>query len=98
MGRADQTAKVRGLFVRPEQVAEISARHKDIKRMRLVIGRENEQDILRLEAESDVHESGLLDALKQSVKDFTQLSAMIHIKPPNSLPNDGKVIVDERPV
>jgi phenylacetate-CoA ligase len=98
MGRADQTAKVRGLFVRPEQVADIAARHKDIRKMRLVIGRENEQDHLRLEAEYSENDSRLVESLKQSVKNFTQLSAVIMIKPPGSLPNDGKVIVDERPV
>ena len=98
LGRADQTAKVRGLFVRPEQVAEIAARHRDIKRMRLVIGRVNEQDTLRLDVESNEQGSGLIEVLKQSVKNFTQLSAEIAVVKPDSLPNDGKVIVDERPV
>ena len=98
MGRADQTAKVRGLFVRPEQVADIAARHPEIKRLRLVIGRENEQDTLCLEAEAESHNDALRDGLKDSVRSFTQLSAAIVFKAPASLPNDGKVIVDERPV
>ena len=98
MGRADQTAKVRGLFVRPEQVADIAARHPDMKRMRLVIGRENEQDTLTLEVETALRADVLVDALKHSVKSFTQLSAAIVFKEPNSLPNDGKVIVDARPL
>ena len=98
MGRADQTTKVRGLFIRPEQVADIAARHPEIQRMRFVVGRENEQDTLRLEAETSLQDDALADALKQSVKSFTQLSAAILFKNPKTLPNDGKVIVDERPV
>lgn len=98
MGRADQTAKIRGLFVRPEQVASIAARHPEILRLRLVIGRENEQDSLTVEAETHDQGTALADTLKHSVKMFTQLSAQIVFKTPNSLPNDGKVIVDERPV
>ena len=66
--------------------------------MRLVIGRENEQDTLQLEAEAEQHSEALLAALKDSVRTFTQLSAAIVLKAPSSLPNDGKVIVDERPV
>ena len=98
LGRADQTAKVRGLFVRPEQVADIAIHHPDVKRMRLVIGRENEQDTLQLEVEAPKHGDAIADALKQSVKSFTQLSATIVFKEPDSLPNDGKVIVDTRPI
>ena len=98
MGRADQTAKIRGLFVRPEQVASIAARHPEILRTRLVIGRENEQDTLTVEAEAHHYGDALADALKHSVKMVTQLSAQIVFKAPHSLPNDGKVIVDERPV
>ena len=66
--------------------------------MRLVIGRENEQDTLQLEVEAPTHGDAIADALKQSVKSFTQLSATIVFKEPDSLPNDGKVIVDTRPI
>src|SRR5690606_5974526 len=58
MGRADQTAKVKGMFVRPGQVAEIGKRHPELGRLRLVIGRANEQDVMELRAESETNDDG----------------------------------------
>ena len=98
MGRADQTAKVKGMFVRPEQVAEIARRHPDVARLRLVIARENEQDVMTLEAESASCSDALERGLADSVKAVTKLSARIALVAPGSLPNDGKVIADTRPV
>lgn len=98
MGRADQTAKVKGMFVRPEQVAEIAKRHPDVQKLRLVITRENEQDAMTLRAEAKAGSNSLETALAESVKAVTKLSGRVEIVAPGALPNDGKVIADERPV
>jgi phenylacetate-CoA ligase len=96
MGRADQTVKVKGMFVRPEQVAEIVRRHPGIIRARLVVGRENEQDMMLLRVEAG--DQTLAPALAESVAAVTKLKGRIEIVSPGSLPNDGKVIEDTRPV
>uniref|UniRef100_UPI0018DF58AE phenylacetate--CoA ligase family protein n=1 Tax=Roseomonas rosulenta TaxID=2748667 RepID=UPI0018DF58AE len=94
-GRADQTAKVKGMFVRPEQVAEIAARHPGVGRLRLVITRVGEQDAMTLRAEAP---PAMAEALAVSLQAVTRLRGAVEIVPPGSLPNDGKVIADERPV
>ena len=93
MGRADQAAKVRGMFVRPEQVAAVAARHPGLGRLRLVIGRDGEQDraVLRVEAEQSMAE-----AIGATFQDVTKVRAQVEAVPPGSLPNDGRVISDER--
>ncbi|PSC07088.1 AMP-dependent synthetase [Alsobacter soli] len=98
MGRADQTAKVKGLFVRPEQIAAVAKRHPEIGRLRAVVTRENEQDVFTLRAESAACSDALVAALGESVQAFTKLRARVELVAPGSLPNDGKVIADERPV
>ena len=98
MGRADQTAKVKGMFVRPEQIAEIGKRHPELKRLRLVITRDNDQDAMTLRAEATDCNDALVASLGESVKAITKLSGKIELVVPGSLPNDGKVIADERPV
>jgi phenylacetate-CoA ligase len=96
MGRADQTAKVKGMFVRPEQIAEIVRRHPGVARARLVVGRADEQDTMLLKVESV--ETGIADAVAASVSAVTKLRGHVEIVAPGSLPNDGKVIEDTRPV
>ncbi|TMJ78787.1 MAG: phenylacetate--CoA ligase [Alphaproteobacteria bacterium] len=97
MGRADQTAKVRGLFVHPEQVAEIVRRHKSIIRARLVIERPASADQMSLHIEmGEPAES--VGAIAESAQAVTKLRAEIVRVPEGSLPNDGKVIEDRRPV
>ena len=96
-GRADQTAKVKGMFVRPEQVAEIASRHPGIGRLRLVVTRQGEQDAMTLRAEA-AGAPGLAEALAASLQAVTRLRGAVEVVPPGSLPNDGKVIADERPV
>ena len=93
MGRADQAAKVRGMFVRPEQIAEVAARHAGLGRLRLVVSREGEQDkaVLRVEAAHD-----LAEAVGQTFQDVVRLKAQVEAVPLGSLPNDGRVISDER--
>jgi phenylacetate-CoA ligase len=98
MGRADQTAKVKGMFVRPEQIAEIGKRHPELKKLRLVITRANDQDMMTLRAEATDCNDAFVAALGESVKAITKLSGKIELVVPGSLPNDGKVIADERPV
>ncbi|GGH30594.1 phenylacetate--CoA ligase [Alsobacter metallidurans] len=98
MGRADQTAKVKGMFVRPEQLADVAKRHPEIARLRAVVTRENEQDVFTVRAESATCSDAFVAALGESVQAFTKLRARIELVAPGSLPNDGKVIADERPV
>jgi phenylacetate-CoA ligase len=98
MGRADQTAKVRGMFVRPEQIAEIAKRHPEVKRLRLVIAREAEHDTALLKAETAAASEALKKALAETAASIAHVRCDIALVPTNSLPNDGKVIADERPV
>ncbi|MBR0673457.1 phenylacetate--CoA ligase family protein, partial [Neoroseomonas soli] len=96
-GRADQTAKVKGMFVRPDQVAEIARRHPGLGRLRLVVTRQGEQDAMTLRVEAASAE-GLADAVAASLLAVTRLRGAVEVVAPGSLPNDGKVIADERPV
>ena len=98
MGRADQTAKVKGMFVRPEQVAEIGKRHPELGRLRLVVTRAGESDAMTLRAESRSNAGPLADAVGASLHAVTKLKGGVELVPPGSLPNDGKIIADERPV
>jgi phenylacetate-CoA ligase len=98
MGRADQTTKVKGMFVHPAQVAEIAKRHPGLGRVRLVVSREAEQDAMTLLAESATADAGLVDALATTLQSVTKVRGAVKLVPPGSLPNDGKAIADERPV
>ena len=97
MGRADQTAKVRGMFVHPEQVAEIVRRHKSIIRARLMIERPASADQMSLHIEMGEPAESVA-AIAESAQAVTKLRAEIVRVPEGSLPNDGKVIEDRRPV
>ena len=96
MGRADQTAKVRGMFVHPSQVAEVLRRHPELGRGRLVVAGEMAADTLTLRVEAAARPAGLAEAVAGSVRDVTKLRADIELLEPGSLPNDGKVIEDAR--
>ncbi len=98
MGRADQTAKIKGMFVHPKQVAEVAARHPELGRLRLVVGRAAEQDTMTLLAESTSSAEGLSSAVAATLQAVTKLKGEVRLVSPGSLPNDGKVIADERPV
>jgi phenylacetate-CoA ligase len=98
MGRADQTAKVKGMFVRPEQVAEVAKRFPELSRVRLVVTREAEQDAMTLNAESQKSDAGFASAIAEALQAVTKLKGAVKLVAPGSLPNDGKVIADERPV
>jgi phenylacetate-CoA ligase len=97
MGRADQAAKVRGMFVRPEQIAEVAARHPDAGRMRLVIGRAGEQDTATLRVEAGMEAGAAsVETIARTFQDVVRLKAVVEAVPAGSLPNDGRVIADER--
>lgn len=98
MGRADQTAKVKGMFVHPRQVAEIGKRHAELGRLRLVVSRANEQDAMTLMAECAAPDAGLDAAVAETLQAVTKVRGSVKLVAPGSLPNDGKVIADERPV
>ena len=96
MGRADQTAKVRGMFVHASQVAELLKRHPELARVRLVIEGELANDRMTLHAETSAAAEGLAAAIATSVRELTKLRGEVQLVAPGSLPNDGKVIEDLR--
>jgi phenylacetate-CoA ligase len=96
MGRADQTTKIKGMFVRPEQIAEIGKRHPELGRLRLVVQRDNELDVMVLKCESASANDALCNAIAATLRSVTKLSGTVELMAPGSLPNDGKVIADER--
>ena len=96
MGRADQTAKVKGMFVHPKQIAELASRHPELKRLRLVVGREAEQDTMTLLAETAASGAALESAIADNLQSITKLKGAVKLVAPGSLPNDGKIIADER--
>ena len=98
MGRADQTTKVKGMFVRPEQIAEVVRRHPELARVRLVVTRESEQDAMTLQAECATPGDGFEQTIGETLQAMTKLKGAVKLVAPGTLPNDGKVIADERPV
>jgi len=93
MGRADQTTKIKGMFVRPEQVAALVARHDTISRARVIASREGEADVMTVQIEA---EDGEADHYAGAVSEVLKLKGRIEVVSPGSLPNDGKVIEDLR--
>jgi phenylacetate-CoA ligase len=96
MGRADQTTKVKGMFIRPEQIAEIGKRHSALGRLRLVVTRQGETDAMTLRAETAAASDSLREEIAGSLRAVTKLGGSIELVSPGALPNDGKVIADER--
>ena len=97
MGRADQTVKVRGMFVHPAQVALIARRFPEIIKARLVVSGEmaNDSMTFQVEAAGTTH-SGLDQRISEAIRDVTKLRGRVELLAPGSLPNDGKVIEDAR--
>ena len=93
MGRADQTTKIKGLFVRPEQVADLVSSHKDIQRARVIATREGEMDVMTVKIETD-HQD--LAAFEASITSTLKLKGNVELVSPGSLPRDGVVIEDLR--
>jgi phenylacetate-CoA ligase len=99
MGRADQTTKVRGMFVHPAQVDAVLKRHAELGRGRLVVARVDEQDAMTLRAElQQPAVDGLEAAVAASIRELCKLRGEVELVAPGSLPNDGKVIDDTRPI
>ena len=97
MGRADQATKVKGMFVRPEQIAEVARLHPSLHRLRLVVTRENDQDAMTLLAETQgPAEAGLAERLAASLAAVTRVKGEVRLVAPGELANDGKVIEDRR--
>jgi len=97
MGRADQTAKVRGMFVRPSQVAEVIRRHPEVVRARLIIDHDDKKnDRMVLRCETQGGGEALSGSIVATVRDVIKLRAEVELVHPGSLPNDGKVIDDTR--
>jgi phenylacetate-CoA ligase len=96
MGRADQTAKVRGMFVHPEQVDKVIKRHAEILRARLVIDWVDQADRLTLQCECASDDAALQKAIEDSIRAICKLRGEVDMVAPGSLPNDGKVIDDRR--
>ena len=97
MGRADQRTKIKGMFVDPEQVAEIARRHPEAGRLRLVVTRDGEQDAMTLKAEA-AGEEDIAEALAETLQSVTKMKGEVEVVEADSLPNDGKVIDDTRPI
>jgi len=96
MGRADQRTKVKGMFVDPAQIAELQKGHPEAGRVRLTVSRSGESDAMTLSVECDRQNDALKEAIGQSLRDITRLKGEVEFVPSGSLPNDGKVISDER--
>jgi phenylacetate-CoA ligase len=96
LGRADQTTKVRGLFVHPGQIAEVARRHPAILRARLVISGTTGADVMLLRVEATEQSEVFKEQLVTTARELTKLRAQVEIVAVGSLPNDGKVIDDVR--
>jgi phenylacetate-CoA ligase len=96
MGRADQTTKIRGMFVHPKQVDDIVKRFPEVARARLVVSGEMAQDVMTLHIETAARTEGLEARVGEAIRDVTKLRGSVAIAQPGTLPNDGKVIEDAR--
>lgn len=96
LGRADQTTKVRGMFVHPAQIAEIARRFPEIIKARLVVSGEMANDSMSLQVETACADGALPERISEAIRDVTKLRGTVALLAPGSLPNDGKVIEDAR--
>jgi len=98
LGRADQTTKVKGMFVHPSAIVEAAKRHPELSAVRLIVRREGEQDVMTLMAETEAGSDALAQNLAASLQATTKLRGRVEFVAPGTLPNDGKTIADERAV
>lgn len=96
MGRADQTTKVRGMFVHPSQVNDVVKRHPEVRRARLVVTRDNDNDVMTLYCETSQAADSLSAAIAESIREVCKLRGEVRLVAPGELANDGKVIDDQR--
>ncbi|WP_127108880.1 phenylacetate--CoA ligase family protein [Pararhodobacter zhoushanensis] len=93
MGRADQTTKIKGMFVRPEQVADFVSHHDEVARARVIATREGEKDVMTVRIETRASNPALYET---TLMNTLKLRGKVELVPPGTLPNDGKVIEDLR--
>ena len=98
MGRADQRTKVKGMFVDPAQIDVVAKKHPGLGRLRLVVSRDGEQDTMTLRVETTHFGEDLAKAISQSLQAATNLKGAVELVAVGALPNDGKIIADERPI
>jgi len=96
MGRADQAAKMKGMFIRPEQVAEIAKRHPELGRVRLEISRDAAQDVMILKAECSEANDAFAGKIANTLQSVTKMKGEVELVPLGTLPNDGLMIADLR--
>ncbi len=96
LGRADQTTKVKGMFVHPSQVAQIVKRHPEIRKARLVVTNPDGADRMTLHCEVGAESEALSQAIVAGMRELTKLRGEVRLCAPGTLPNDGKVIEDAR--
>ncbi len=96
MGRADQTAKVKGMFIHPSQINNIAKQHSELGRIRLVVERDGSKDKMTLKVECKTQSSDLQKAIAQTLQTQCKVRGDVELCPPGSLPNDGIIISDER--
>jgi phenylacetate-CoA ligase len=96
LGRADQTVKIRGMFVHPGQVATIARRFPEVLKARLVVSGEMASDSMTFRVEANPAPAGLEQRIGEAIRDITKLRGTVELLAPGSLPNDGKVIEDAR--
>ncbi|MDX1401111.1 MAG: phenylacetate--CoA ligase family protein [Kiloniellales bacterium] len=96
MGRADQTTKIKGMFVHPRQVAEILKRHSEIERARLVVVRDGANDAMVLKVESALRDEGFIETVEETLQACCKMKGRVEVLEPGSLARDGIVIDDQR--
>ncbi len=98
LGRADQTTKVKGMFVQPSQIADVLRRHPAVARGRLIVSREGAADVMTLHCEvaENAGNTALATALADTLRSVCKVQGEVALQPPGALPNDGKVIEDTR--
>lgn len=96
LGRADQTTKIRGMFVHPAQVAEIARRFPEVRKARLVVSGEMANDVMTLQVEVAPASTELQARIGEAIREVTKLRGDVQLLEPGRLPNDGKVIEDAR--
>ena len=97
VGRADESTKVRGMFVYPEQIAEVMARHPEVERWQAVVRKASDgTDDFRINVEAPGANNGLAERIAEGIRGLVRLRAVIEIVPTGSIPDDAKRLVDER--
>jgi phenylacetate-CoA ligase len=96
MGRADQTTKVKGMFVHPAQIAAVLKRHPEVQKARLVVDNPGGADRMTLHCEAASRAEGLAAAIAASLREITKMRGEVSLRAPGELPNDGKVIEDAK--